>query len=501
MALEYEVRAEFRSLPLKQLIDSPVMCFEGVGDTQASLLNRYFGVTTVRQLANMPFFLWALGIQELALKPGGDATKPIGEMGDGDSLKFSVRPAALGKNSQDLLKGQVNALDGLTPGQNLALYDAFRITNVIQLAHNRIMLEARVIEYLEKHGGESGGADKAQIASIIGADTMVPGSGDEAQEAMTPDRQTEGLRRMADELGEHVRGRIDALKERAADKARDMASQGGQASAEEIREDMAASRPDPAAQVAGGDRLAALREVRERTETTRIQATAGRPTPDAAADRAAAIAHSRAGGDLPPPAAEPPPGGETPPAEAATGSAGPAGLATTPGMTVRPPAVAAGEAGEEAGEAAVDLSAEMTPPEEAAEEGFRFKPWMAAAAIVLIVLIVAVWMLSSPDSEPPQVATSETGQAASGLATVTQQPLAESPVTAPGGQAVASLQPPPPAVRSTHTVRSGESLWRIARREYGRGVLWPKIYDMNLDKIEDPDLIFPDQQFKLPELD
>jgi hypothetical protein len=48
------------------------------------------------------------------------------------------------------------------------------------------------------------------------------------------------------------------------------------------------------------------------------------------------------------------------------------------------------------------------------------------------------------------------------------------------------------------TVVRGNSLWRIARRHYGEGVLFTLIYEANRDQIKDPDLIYPGQVFALP---
>ena len=41
------------------------------------------------------------------------------------------------------------------------------------------------------------------------------------------------------------------------------------------------------------------------------------------------------------------------------------------------------------------------------------------------------------------------------------------------------------------TVESGRSLWRIARRVYGKGFRYTVIYQANKDQIKDPNLIFP----------
>ncbi len=47
-------------------------------------------------------------------------------------------------------------------------------------------------------------------------------------------------------------------------------------------------------------------------------------------------------------------------------------------------------------------------------------------------------------------------------------------------------------------VQSGHSLWRIARRIYGRGIQYTVIYEANRGQIRDPDLIFPGQVFIVP---
>ncbi|MFN0024816.1 MAG: Ig-like domain-containing protein [Parvularculaceae bacterium] len=48
-------------------------------------------------------------------------------------------------------------------------------------------------------------------------------------------------------------------------------------------------------------------------------------------------------------------------------------------------------------------------------------------------------------------------------------------------------------------VQPGNSLWRIARRVYGRGVQYTVIYEANAGQIRDPDLIYPGQIFEVPE--
>lgn len=47
-------------------------------------------------------------------------------------------------------------------------------------------------------------------------------------------------------------------------------------------------------------------------------------------------------------------------------------------------------------------------------------------------------------------------------------------------------------------VQPGNSLWRIARKTLGGGILFSEIYKKNIVKINNPDLIFPGQVFDLP---
>ena len=50
----------------------------------------------------------------------------------------------------------------------------------------------------------------------------------------------------------------------------------------------------------------------------------------------------------------------------------------------------------------------------------------------------------------------------------------------------------------TYTVVAGDSLSKIAKREFGDANKWHAIYDANRDKIKDPDLIHPGQVLTLP---
>jgi len=73
-----------------------------------------------------------------------------------------------------------------------------------------------------------------------------------------------------------------------------------------------------------------------------------------------------------------------------------------------------------------------------------------------------------------------------------------------GASSTAPAAPEPTATTGTsdsaksYTVVSGDSLSKIAKREYGDANKWRTIYEANRDLIKDPDLIYPGQELKVP---
>jgi nucleoid-associated protein YgaU len=65
-----------------------------------------------------------------------------------------------------------------------------------------------------------------------------------------------------------------------------------------------------------------------------------------------------------------------------------------------------------------------------------------------------------------------------------------SSTTAPRARAEAEVR--------RYTVVSGDSLSKIAKREYGDAQKWRQIYEANRDQIKDPDLIYPGQVLTIP---
>jgi len=68
------------------------------------------------------------------------------------------------------------------------------------------------------------------------------------------------------------------------------------------------------------------------------------------------------------------------------------------------------------------------------------------------------------------------------------------PISPPAPPAPPQKKPTP----RTYVVKKGDCLWNIAKRYYGSGPLWPRIFDANRSKIKNPNLIYPGQRFVIP---
>jgi murein DD-endopeptidase MepM/ murein hydrolase activator NlpD len=61
------------------------------------------------------------------------------------------------------------------------------------------------------------------------------------------------------------------------------------------------------------------------------------------------------------------------------------------------------------------------------------------------------------------------------------------------------VEPAPPAiVPRTYIVKPGDNLWKIAQKFYKNGGFWKKIYEANLDKIKNPNVIRAFTILKIP---
>ena len=62
-----------------------------------------------------------------------------------------------------------------------------------------------------------------------------------------------------------------------------------------------------------------------------------------------------------------------------------------------------------------------------------------------------------------------------------------------------SSSAPTQSTSKSYTVKSGDSLSKIAKAQYGDASQWKRIYEANKDKINNPDLIHPGQEFTIPD--
>ena len=51
---------------------------------------------------------------------------------------------------------------------------------------------------------------------------------------------------------------------------------------------------------------------------------------------------------------------------------------------------------------------------------------------------------------------------------------------------------------TTYTVKSGDTLWKIAKEFYGEGAKYTKIFEANRNILENPDHILPGQELTIP---
>ena len=85
-----------------------------------------------------------------------------------------------------------------------------------------------------------------------------------------------------------------------------------------------------------------------------------------------------------------------------------------------------------------------------------------------------------------------------GTKTVKIQP-APTPAEKPKAVVEQPPRPTPTAPQSkTYTVKAGDCLWNIAKKQLGTGSRYTEIYNLNKDKIKNPNLIYAGQVLTLP---
>lgn len=99
-------------------------------------------------------------------------------------------------------------------------------------------------------------------------------------------------------------------------------------------------------------------------------------------------------------------------------------------------------------------------------------------------------------SATPEATPSET----STVTPVAVEPTESSTVT-PVGEPAAPAAPVHAESAGSHKVVKGDTLWDLAGSYLKDPFQWPKIYNANKDKIENPRLIYPNQEFTIPTIE
>ncbi len=134
----------------------------------------------------------------------------------------------------------------------------------------------------------------------------------------------------------------------------------------------------------------------------------------------------------------------------------------------------------------------------------RPAPWRLPSGVRRIVLAACGVALASTASVPAHADAGGAARHLHGVARLSGLPLPDRAVAPARHHPRVHHQP-----ARTVVVRTGDSLWSIARRELGPGVpdgavvaRWREIYAANRGRIgPDPDLIEPGQQLRLPRKD
>lgn len=134
--------------------------------------------------------------------------------------------------------------------------------------------------------------------------------------------------------------------------------------------------------------------------------------------------------------------------------------------------------------------------------------YAAAVIIVMIALILLFWMMQRSTEEPSDQLAATDEQ--------TEQVVQEPSAADATGQQETAVEDPQPTIdeesppvsggsppqneleTETFTVQSGQSLWDIAESQLGNPYLWPVIYHLNQDILENPNQLLASANIEIP---
>ncbi|MBO6522868.1 MAG: HU family DNA-binding protein [Balneolaceae bacterium] len=133
--------------------------------------------------------------------------------------------------------------------------------------------------------------------------------------------------------------------------------------------------------------------------------------------------------------------------------------------------------------------------------------------VVFLLVILGLWYFVFRDTSKPQVAEQTPPPPIETPADPTPNPppavdqTATDSDTPEESQIIDEEAPEPEQVEiveenvpSNYVVSSGEWIYDIARRNYNQPTFWPLIFEANFSPDQDPDLIIPGKELKIPEI-
>lgn len=138
--------------------------------------------------------------------------------------------------------------------------------------------------------------------------------------------------------------------------------------------------------------------------------------------------------------------------------------------------------------------------------------YAAAAIIVLLAFMIMIFLIQQPSEQPSEPALSEqteqheeldspvtdTEEDPAAAADQTEDAPADAPPPPADEEAVPDEDSPQELELISHNVSPGESLWTIAESQLGNPYLWPLIYYLNQDLLDNPNQLFADGNLEIP---